>query len=68
MVSPILTRLQKVLANLRGKLVGKTEKAYRDRDEADKNNEHHAQTYAAGEAHAYGQAEQAVREAQDEAR
>ena len=64
----IPTRLQKVLARLQSKLGSKAEDAYRDRDEASMRNEHDAHTYAAGEAHAYGEAVEDVRDAQDEAR
>jgi hypothetical protein len=60
-------KLQQVLAALQEKLGGKTEDAYRERDEADSRNKPEARAYAAGEAHAYGQAAEAVRDAQTEA-
>ncbi len=63
----IPTSLQKVLAGLRSNLSSKAEDAHRDRDEADRRNKHEDKTYAAGEAHAYGEAEEVVRDAQREA-
>jgi hypothetical protein len=63
----ISSRLQDVLGRLQGKFAGKTEDAYRDRDAADLNGNQAAQTYAEGEAHAYGEAAESVREAQDDA-
>jgi hypothetical protein len=66
-VAPITTSLQKVLSRLRQKLVGKAETAYSDRDAADETGRRDAQVYAAGEAHAYGDAADTVRDAQDEA-
>jgi hypothetical protein len=59
--------LQKVLGRLQQKLAGKAETAYGDRDAADETGRRDAQVYAAGEAHAYGEAADAVRDAQDEA-
>jgi hypothetical protein len=58
--------LHKVLDRLRRKLAGKAETAYSDRDAADETGRRDAQVYAAGEAHAYGEAVEAVRDAQDE--
>jgi hypothetical protein len=66
-VAPITSSLKGVLGRLQQKLAGKAETAYTDRDAADVSGEHDAQVFAAGEAHAYGHAADAVRDAQDEA-
>jgi hypothetical protein len=55
--------LRETLRKLRASLSGKAEDAYRDRDAArSRSNE---ESFAAGEAHAYGDASDQVREAQD---
>jgi hypothetical protein len=59
-------RLQALLIALQGKLNEKAEDAYRDRDAANALGHAHAQSYASGLAHAYGDAADAVREAQEE--
>ena len=51
-----------VLERLRKSLAAMTEKAYSDRDAAKGQSE--AETYAAGESHAYGLAEDEVRKAE----
>jgi hypothetical protein len=63
----IPSRLQGVLGRLYGGLAARAEDAYRSRDAADAEGDSEAQTYAAGQAQAYGQAAQSVRDAQDEA-
>jgi hypothetical protein len=66
-VALIPSKLQRVLGRLYGGLAGRAEDAYATRDAADAEGDSEAQTYAAGQASAYGQAAQSVREAQDEA-
>jgi hypothetical protein len=66
-VALLPTKLQNALAALLEKLSGKTEDAYRNRDAANASGDHHAQDYAAGEAHAFAESTEAVRDAQDEA-
>jgi hypothetical protein len=66
-VALIPSRLQGVLGRLYGALADRAEDAYRTRDEADVEGDSEAQTYAAGQAQAYGQAAQSVRDAQDDA-
>lgn len=60
----IADRLKKTLQRLRAVLSGKAEEAYRERDDAKEQSD--AETYAAGEAHAYGIASDEVRKAQQE--
>lgn len=66
-VASIPTTLQRVLGILRAKLSGQTEDAYRERDAAEGRGDFNALSYAAGEAHAYGKAEDSVRNAQRDA-
>jgi hypothetical protein len=66
-VALIPSKLQGVLGRLYGALAGKAEDAYRTRDTADSEGDSEAQIYAAGQAQAYGEAAQSVREAQDDA-
>ena len=63
----IPSKLQRVLARLYGGLAGRAEDAYRTRDAAEDEGNSEAQAYAAGQARAYGEAAQSVRDAQDEA-
>jgi hypothetical protein len=64
LVALIPTRLQGVLGRLHGNFADKAEDAYRDRDAAGNLG---GRMYAAGQAQAYGQAEETVRKAQAEA-
>lgn len=54
--------IREVLHRLRGSLWSKSEQAYKDRDEAP--DDSRAEAYAAGEAHAYGEAADEVRRAE----
>jgi hypothetical protein len=60
--APVLGQLNKTLDRLRKTLWARTEQAYVDRDAKGANDQ--AQSYASGEAHAYGVAEEDVRDAQ----
>jgi len=61
----MIDRLRQVLDGLRGRLSRRTEDAYKTRDLAEPGSVD--ETYARGQADAYGNAEDTVREAQDEA-
>lgn len=56
----MLERIREILKNLQVLLSSKAERAYKRRDEA--TNDSHAESYADGEAHAYGVASDAARE------
>jgi hypothetical protein len=66
-VALLPTKLQAALGRLQSRLAGRAVDAYRVRDAADAEGNSEAQTYAAGQAQAYGQAAESVREEQDEA-
>ena len=58
----MLDQLKRVLSRLQATVGARSEKAYLDRDA--KGASRDAQSYAAGEAHAYGEAENDIRTAQ----
>ena len=58
----MLDELKTTLRRLRETIAARAEKAYGDRDAAE--HQSHAQSYAAGESHAYGVAEDDVRRAE----
>jgi hypothetical protein len=65
----VLNQLRVTLRRLRETLSGKAEQAYRDRDAANLSTKDSAKqdsAYAAGEGHAYGVAEEEIREAEQE--
>jgi len=59
----VINELREKLHGLRGRFARSAESAYKDRDEADSHS--NAESFAAGEAHAYGVAADAVREEQE---
>jgi hypothetical protein len=63
----ITSKLYKALAGLHTKFTGQAEDAYVARDAANQSSQYEAESYAAGEAHAYGQAAESIRAAQNEA-
>ncbi len=60
----MISRLKEILDRLRDSLSAKAENAYKERDEAQQDSR--AESYSAGEAHAYGVSADEVREAEKE--
>ena len=64
MLDSVLTPVKNTLRRLREVFSGRAEDAYLERDTA--KHDSHEESYAAGEAHAYGIASDDVRKAQEE--
>ena len=67
LVAAIPSKLQAVLERLRSSFGSKAEDAYRNRDSADTEGSPQRRAFAAGEAHAHGEDEDSVRDAQADA-